>query len=283
MSEGDHKGKYFRKIFDEVQSFNVELMTENERLRSKLALMEHESVVKSTAPAEPDGSLRSELEKLRAERDQLLADLEDLKARFDHAKLQNDQFAERYVTIEKQNANLAALYVASYQLHSTLDLDEVLERINEVVINLVGSERFGTYILDSKSRTFTLVAGEGMGDQIGKTVPWGKNFISKVARSGQLFVADDSSKAGDEEQPLAAVPLRASEELLGVLIIYELLGHKDGFEPIDLELFDLLAGHAATALMAAKLYTKSQRKANTLESFMSLLKESGVADPPIVR
>ena len=31
------------------------------------------------------------------------------------------QFAERYVEIEEENNNLANLYVASYQLHSTLD------------------------------------------------------------------------------------------------------------------------------------------------------------------
>ena len=56
---------------------------------------------------------------------------------------ENRRFADRYVEIEEENNNLANLYVASYQLHSTLDVDEVLKIILEIVINLVGAEVFG--------------------------------------------------------------------------------------------------------------------------------------------
>jgi hypothetical protein len=42
---------------------------------------------------------------------------------------------------------------------------------------------------------------------------------------------------------------------------------------VDYELFNLLAGHAATAIFSSKLYTQSERKLTTIQSFLDLLKE----------
>ena len=41
------------------------------------------------------------------------------------------------------------------------------------------------------------------------------------------------------------------------------------------ELFTLLAGHAATAIFSAKLYSTSARKLTTLQGFLELLKQPG--------
>ena len=56
--------------------------------------------------------------------------------------------SERYVEVEQQNTNLANLYVASYQLHSTLDFREVIQIVQEIVINLIGAEAFAILLLD---------------------------------------------------------------------------------------------------------------------------------------
>ena len=50
---------------------------------------------------------------------------------------ENQQFAARSLEIEEENTNLENIYVDSYQLHSTLDIEEVLKIIGENVINLV--------------------------------------------------------------------------------------------------------------------------------------------------
>ena len=36
-------------------------------------------------------------------------------------------------------------------------------------------------------------------------------------------------------------------------------------------LFDMLAGHAATSVFSAKLYSESERKLTTIQSFLDLL------------
>ncbi len=68
---------------------------------------------------------------------------------------ENFDFATKYAEVQQQNENLANLYVASYQLHSTLDPDEVIQIVKEILINLVGVEAFVIYMTDKKARTLT--------------------------------------------------------------------------------------------------------------------------------
>ena len=42
---------------------------------------------------------------------------------------------------------------------------------------------------------------------------------------------------------------------------------------MDYELFTLLAGHAATAIFSAKLYSTSARKLTTLQGFLDMIKQ----------
>jgi hypothetical protein len=42
---------------------------------------------------------------------------------------------------------------------------------------------------------------------------------------------------------------------------------------MDYELFTLLAGHAATAIFASKLYSASARKLTTLQGFLDMMKQ----------
>ena len=58
---------------------------------------------------------------------------------------------------------------------------------------------------------------------------------------------------------------------IGAIAIFSLLQQKNGFSALDHELFNVLGGHAATALFAAKLYSQSERKLNTIQGFIELL------------
>ena len=60
--------------------------------------------------------------------------------------------------------------------------------------------------------------------------------------------------------------------MIGVLTINKLLVQKTAFTTMDYELFTLLAGHAATAIFSAKLYSTSERKLTTLQGFLDMLK-----------
>ena len=84
-------------------------------------------------------------------------------------------------------------------------------------------------------------------------------------------MAHDEPTAFDD--PLAVIPLKIGENVIGVISINKLLTQKTAFTSMDYELFTLLAGHAATALFSAKLYSATARKATTLQGFLDMMKQ----------
>ncbi len=131
-------------------------------------------------------------------------------------------------------------------------------------------------MLDEKTNELTIVAQEGMGPEARPTVKLGEGIIGGAARSGESFFrdGDPANLAGvDFHHPLVAIPLKIKEHVIGVIVIYKLLVQKQSFSNVDYELFTMLAGHAATALFSSKLYSQSERKLTTIQSFLDLLKE----------
>ena len=74
-------------------------------------------------------------------------------------------------------------------------------------------------------------------------------------------------------EPLVVIPMKIKDQVIGGIVVYSILEQKESFSPLDFELFNLLAGHAATALFASKLYSESERKLSTIQGFLDLLKQ----------
>ena len=276
MSEerpGASAGKVFQ-LFEQGKKFTEELLKENEKLRMAVTSLRAEmrdlenQYVKVDVP-----HMRQKLESLEREVRRLREENAELNSQFVSVEDENREFADRYVHVERQNSDLINLYVASYRLHSTLAYDEVLQIIKEIVINMIGSEAFGVYAVNEVERRLLLLAHEGLDELADQTVRLGEGVLGKAAESGALYTAVHRKDGrGSPDAPLACIPLKVSENTLGVIAIYELLPQKQGFEGIDFELFELLGGHAATAIYASKLYSESERKRTTLEGFLNLLK-----------
>lgn len=182
---------------------------------------------------------------------------------------ENHQFAERSLEIEEENNNLANLYVASYQLHSTLDADEVLKVILAIVINLVGAEIFSVYVYDDKTNFLEPVASEGRPLNEFPRIEVSDGFVGESAKSGEVVARQNLDS--DSDEPVVCIPLQVDERSVGAIVIYSLLQQKAGFSPLDHELFTLLAGHAATAIFASQLHSLPKRKLSTIQGFIDLL------------
>ena len=76
---------------------------------------------------------------------------------------------------------------------------------------------------------------------------------------------------GPPNEPIACIPLVVEGNPIGVIAIERLFQQKEGFTDLDHELFEVLGGHAATAIFAARLYSQSERKLNTIQGFIDLL------------
>jgi hypothetical protein len=263
MANGDDahkKGQEFFQMFLKAKEFTEELLRENERLRFKLAHAE-------------TGGTEDRTRELQTRVRELEERLRETEARFRKVEEENKEFADRYIEIEEQNNNLANLYVASYQLHSTLDFKEVIRIVQEIVINLIGAEAFHVFMLSDKTGHLELEGSEGQ-DAERSSIPLGDGLIGKAAKTGENYFADRVAHPVPTpfEQPVAVIPLKIKESVIGVISINKLLVQKTHFTTMDYELFTLLAGHAATAIFSAKLYSASERKLSTLQGFLDMLK-----------
>ena len=265
MSE-EQRAEKFLELFNKGKEFTEELLRENQRLRYRVAAIDAESATGSG----------EEVQRLRAEVSQLTEENRRIARQFRAVEEENKDFANRYVEIEEQNNNLANLYVASYQLHSTMDFREVIQIVQEIVINLVGAESFAILLLDEKTNELKSIAFEGEDVMPGIehiSSRLGEGIIGSVAKTGESYYINQDVQGGKVtlDKPLAAVPLKIKEHVIGLIAIYKLLQQKDSFTAVDYELFSLLAAHAATAIFSSKLYSQSERKLNTIQSFLDLL------------
>jgi putative methionine-R-sulfoxide reductase with GAF domain len=258
------KGQDFLQIVTKAKEFTEELLKENERLRFKLA-----SVKAPDAPAASEDRVR-ELSQRTRELEERLAEME---ARHRKVEEENKEFADRYIEIEEQNNNLANLYVASYQLHSTLDYKEVVRIVQEIVINLIGAEVFHLFMVSEKTGHLELETSEGETAPV-TSIPLGQGLIGQAAQTGENHFAESVARRDPTpfDKPLAVIPLKIKDTVIGVISINKLLVQKTSFTTMDYELFTLLAGHAATALFSSKLYSASARKLTTLQGFLDMIK-----------
>lgn len=268
--DGADRGEAVLAIFQRGAEFTRDLLEENKRLRREL----NDTRVRDCRAAQSDdewGKLRCELtskiEELEGENQTILEQLRSIED-------ENFEFAERYVEIEEENNNLANLYVASYQLHSTLALEEVVKAILEIVINMIGAEVFAVYVPDGESGVLGAVASEGA--PVSSFPRWtiGEGFVGRSVEAGSVAIREpsaDPQKGVDCDEPIVSIPLRVEDQPVGAIVIYQLLEHKNGFSALDHELFKLLAGHAATAIFASRLYSQSERQLSTIKGFIDLL------------
>ncbi|MEW6570177.1 MAG: GAF domain-containing protein [Nitrospirota bacterium] len=260
------KADEFLQIFKKGEEFTKDLIKENERLRFRIAQLE-EALDKSG----DEERTRIYEERLRMLEDELTSLLE----RYRKVEEENKDFASKYVEVEAENNNLANLYVASYQLHSTLDFNEVLRIVLEIIINLVGAEKFAIFLIDDRANELLPVAAEGL--LLGELpkIKLGAGTVGSVARAGESHFSENLQYTAtvDITAPVVCIPLKIKEHVIGVIAIYSLFIQKKSFTNVDYELFNLLAGHAATAIFSSRLYTQSERKLTTIQSFLDLLKE----------
>ncbi|MEK7825522.1 MAG: GAF domain-containing protein, partial [Nitrospirota bacterium] len=250
------------------EEFTQELLKENERLR--YGTVQLEDKIKALQRK----SEGTELENLK----DTIAHLEEEKTtlinRYKAVENENKDFAARYLEVEDENNNLANLYVASYQLHSTLDFTEVLTIVVEIIINLIGTDEFGVMLIDETTNELSFVASEGIDSIKNKKIKIGDGIIGNVVKTGESYFEQDLEKfvPTSDMHPIVCIPLRIKDYIIGIIAIFSLMEQKDKkLTKIDHELLSMLAGHSATAIFGSKLYSQSERKLTTIQGFIDLL------------
>jgi GAF domain-containing protein len=154
---------------------------------------------------------------------------------------------------------LARLYVASCRLHATLDRQDVIAAIQEIVTGLVRSREAALFEIDSAKQSLELAASFGLEGDDCLSIPLRAGLIGLTAFTGETLVVDSSHVSGAtglESRLTACVPLKLGGIVTGVIAIFGLLPPKSRLEEFDLELFRLLGTQAAFALYCTRLHAE---------------------------
>ncbi len=249
----------FRDLLERSRSLREDLLKDNDRLRHRVQELETDLATAETFLSTEFQETSQEKERLRRQTNEL--------------KIENRDFAQRTVELEDRTSSLANLYAATFQLHSTLDPTTVIQCVVEIALNLIGAADFVLYLTDDAQGDFVLAAREGESAVATNRLP----SLTKLVEQGAIeqkraFFQDELPDGAQNGEPLCCVLLIFRERLVGAMTVYGLLSHKQTFSPLDRELFDLLGGQAALAIVSSQAYISVDRKLKTVQKFMELLK-----------
>ncbi|HEU4884356.1 MAG TPA: GAF domain-containing protein [Longimicrobium sp.] len=209
--------------------------------------MKHHAEGRPTA-AQTNESARDRLDRCQAE-------VVRLRRRAEAAESANHRMAAEHAELAEGLSVLTRLWVAASALHEAANEDAALRALEEVMINLAGTEEFAVFEIDGGG----LVPLHAFGVADGRLRPHAPaGVVARVMESGDAWRADaphpDPSDAPDQPwAPVACIPLRMGDRVAGVVVVWSFLPQKMAFEPFDVELYALLANRAAPALRASRL------------------------------
>jgi GAF domain-containing protein len=224
------------------------LLAENERLRAQVASFEAEklSLAERTHAIE---LVLAENERLR----DLLSSAQAAKTRLERGQ---SRVVEKLAEVEAQFSGLAHLYVASRCLHGSLRRRDVLEAVQEIVNNLIGSQEAALFELREEGEALSLAACFGIDPGPYRRVRLGEGWIGRCAETGETQIggARRAERALERERDLTAcVPMKMQGRVVGALALFRLLPQKSaGLTALDHDLLELLAAQAAAALCGAR-------------------------------
>ncbi len=249
---------FVQQFFRKGAQLTEELLEENEHLRRLHLQLESENASLRTQLAS-DHAMRDLLRKIK----QLEKEKQDLLSHIHEAEMQSTRYGARFHEMEEELSKLANVYVASYQLHSTLDLQLVVKHLKELLQQLVGAQRYAVYMADPARKALMLVASENVDEKKSARISLGGDDTSVAERvflTGKAQINEGPLERASERSPAAVLPMHFDDRVVGVIVIHTVFPQKPAFGPVDFELFKMLGAHAASAVAGALLYAAADAK-----------------------
>ncbi len=197
-------------------------------------------------------SLRAQLGgELAASHQELAAcrqEFDRVRERLAELEREHRRLCDEYATLEERISELGSLCVLMERLHGTLEHQEVLAGIQDVVINVIGSEELAIFEPSGDGRWLVPTQSFGVEQRHLGRVARGEGPIGRAAEGERWVVGDGAPPPGFPDLT-ACVPLAAGDRLAGVLVIWRMLAHKPVFGAADQNVLEHLSRHAATALL----------------------------------
>jgi len=180
------------------------------------------------------------------------------------------------------NQELSILNAISQAVNQSVDLDEILNKSLDKMMEMIGVRSAGVYLLDKKVNDLVFVAQRGFSKIFFKgmrRVKLGDMITGKVALSGEPFFIEDYPNYPDaiplviEEglKSLAVIPLKSRDKIYGTLNIARKEISK--FTPFEKNLFNSIAQIISGAMERTSLYTENIKRLEELKTLYSISQE----------
>jgi sigma-B regulation protein RsbU (phosphoserine phosphatase) len=176
---------------------------------------------------------------------------------------------------------LTTLFALGREVASVLDLDELLEKIPQLISRLTKFTAFAMYLLDPKRNELTIAYSVGYPEEVSRTLRLrvGSGLVGAAVADGQPIlvnnVHDDPRyfEAVPGSQAELVVPLRRKGRVIGAL---NLLSDTPGqFTEVDEAMLRQFGAHVAVAIENALLVEHERDYTSTLETLSEIGREFG--------
>ncbi len=165
------------------------------------------------------------------------------------------------------------------RINSTLDLDELLARIAEIVKRAIDYDVFAILLLNEKTQEFRVHFSLGHPRELVRSlrIKVGQGIVGRAAQTRRPVLVNDVKDEPAYIPSLAtirselAVPLILKGRLIGVIDLGA--PQPEFFNDSHVSLLELLAGRMAMAIENARLYRRTLRQARTLQLLNEISRE----------
>ncbi len=174
-------------------------------------------------------------------------------------------------TLQQRNRELALLNSAIQVVNATLDVDQVLGIILDVIRRLLNTDTCSVWLIDSETGELVCRHSLGPGGAFTKDgrISRDVGVAGWVARTGKSLIVPDARldprhidgvdrPQGNEYRSILCVPLWIKQGAIGVLQVAH--AEVDRFAESDLRLLEPVAAAAATSIVNAQLYERAQQE-----------------------
>ncbi len=193
--------------------------------------------------------------------------------------------AQLWEAEHEQRALAEALVQAAAALNSTLDFDQVLSRILEQALNVVGGEAANVMLIEGDHARIVRWQGYerfGSADfvsQVNFYIPELPNLQHMLASGEPIIIPDTAIYPGWVDVPVqrwlrsfAGAPIRVRDQIVGFLNVDS--AAPGYFTPAHARSLQAFASHAASAIENARLYQQAQQEIAERKRAEAALRES---------
>jgi signal transduction histidine kinase len=168
----------------------------------------------------------------------------------------------------REKNNFSALLTVSHLVANSLELKTILATIAEQVREVIQTDECTVFLYDEEEKLLKpkVCDADSFREEIMKVrLQLGEGITGTVALSGRGEIVNDAERdpraaqvpgTPQESSSLLCVPLLSREKVVGVITLTRTSG--GSFEPEDLELATLFAGHCSTAIANARHYEETR-------------------------